>query len=141
MATAICLLTLGLCNLGANQMQEAKQSSSAPRLGLFGTGSNALGLGSISNTVGGLFNQQQREPQSNSQSRERFNYQAGGAPQQTACEQVFRYNSDGRQWKGVIELYNNEVNREIQLEALFIVPSGTPQNVSTQLEIQIEKAF
>lgn len=129
MASAFCLLTLGLCNLGSEQMQTAQQNTPAPRRGLFAGTANLLGLGGITNAVGGILNPQQL----NYEVPDTIINRGGGAPHQSPCEQLFRYVSDGRQWKGVMELYDSNPNSEILVETQFSLPPGTPKNVSFAL--------
>lgn len=127
MASTLCLLTLGLCNLGS--VDQAQQNRPPPqRGGLLGTASNLLGLGSL--TGGGGSSQSFFQPQANIQFEvpQKQNYNAG-APQQTACENIFRYVHDGNQWKGVITLYDNEANTEIFVDTHFMLPRGTPKSV------------
>lgn len=127
LSASLCLFSAALCNVAVLDQKVFEQTEvhqggyqspqASNQQGLLGAATNflgGLGLGgsNYNNAYGQGQNQKQR------------------TPHQSPCANKFQYVTNGKEWKGIIKLKNADINRDITVEAEFILPAGSQRRVS-----------
>lgn len=119
LSASLCLFSAALCNVAVLDQKLFEQGNQQPSNQQQGIGSGGLlssATGLLNNFAGGFGGQNNNNNRPGQGQKPRAHV--------SPCPKKFQYVTDGREWKGIIKLKNIDANRDIILEADFVLPAA-----------------